>query len=132
VTPLDQTIFGVVTPEDGKRPGNCWQACVASLLDLPLDQVPHFIEVSPRTWERHTRRFVFEHTGLDLGCFLPEFPLTEPGQYVIGSGPSPRGDFLHAVILDGATGALAHDPHPSRAGLAGPPIEVHRFAEVAR
>ena len=129
MTPLDQTIYG--TGENGKPPGNCWQTCVASLLDLPLTQVPHFIERAPRTWYRSTRRFVVKHTGMDLGCFAPKFPLTEPGQYVIGVGPSPRGAFLHAVILDGVTGALMHDPHHSRAGLAGPLVEVYGFTVVA-
>jgi hypothetical protein len=127
--PLDQTING--NGENGEPVGNCWQACVASLLDLQLDQVPHFAMESPHSWFRSTRRFVFQHTGFDLGCFVPKFPLTEPGQYVIGVGPSPRGDFLHAVILDGTTGELAHDPHLSRAGLAGPVAEVFGFIEAA-
>ena len=37
---VDQTIF----VGDPQRPGNCVAACVATLLDLPLDRVPHFIE----------------------------------------------------------------------------------------
>lgn len=36
------------------------------------------------------------------------------------SGPSPRGNGVyHAVV--GRNGEVVHDPHPSRAGLAGDP-----------
>jgi hypothetical protein len=120
--PQDQTLF--VTNIDGAPMGNCWQACIASLLDLPLNEVPHFCNDWPDNWYQKTRDFVIEKTGMDLGCFVPGFPHTELGQYVIGSGPSPRGDFLHSVILDGVTGELVHDPHFSREGIVGPLEDV--------
>lgn len=131
MTPLDQTIYG--NGEDGGLLGNCWQACVASMLDVPLDQVPHFVQDSGENWYNDTRKFVVEHSGMDFGCFVPGFPHhTEPGNYVIGSGPSPRGDFLHAVILDGITGELVHDPHFSRDGLAGPVVDVIGFVDIQK
>lgn len=46
-----QTIYG--------SGGNCWQAVVASLLDLELDQVPHFVSF-PNSFEVHDA-FLLEH-----------------------------------------------------------------------
>lgn len=129
--PIDQTIYG--DGEEGRPVGNCFQACVASMLELPLDEVPHFAQDSGDDWYDDTRNFVREHSGMDFGCFVPGFPHhTQPDQYVIGSGPSPRGDFLHAVILDGITGGLVHDPHFSRDGLAGPVVDVIGFVDVEK
>lgn len=126
--PLDQTING--DGKNGNPVGNCWQACVASLLDLPLDQVPHFALESGEDWYRDTSLFVIKHTGFELACFVPGFPHTKTGGYVIGSGLSPRGAFNHSVILDGFTGELVHDPHISRAGLSGPVIDVFGFTRM--
>lgn len=126
--PVDQTIFG--DGENGRPVGNCWQACVASLLDLPLDKVPHFALECPNLWFMSTRLFVIEHSGFDLGCYIPDFPITFPGGCVIGTGRSPRGNFNHAVILDGVCGEMIHDPHPSRDGLADHVIEVFGFTEL--
>ncbi len=41
VMTVDQTILA----SDPKRLGNCLSACVATFLDLPLDEVPHFVEL---------------------------------------------------------------------------------------
>ena len=120
--PLDQTIFADPARGDGHDangvPGNCFQACVASILELPLEEVPHFATFDD--WLGETRRFVSEHSGGDLvvRVYAPEFPMfTTPGHFVIGAGPSPRGNFWHGVVLNADTGEMAHDPHPSRAGL---------------
>lgn len=125
---VDQTING--DGEEGRPVGNCWQACIASLLDMPIDQVPHFARDEPEWWFYKTCLFVLRQTGYNLGCFNPDFPITEPGGYVIATGRSPRGDYSHSVILDGVTGELAHDPHESRAGLEGPPVDVFCFVDV--
>jgi len=89
--PLDQTIYG--DGENGRSVGNCWQACIASMLDLPLDKVPHFALESGENWYPDTREFVIKQINMDLRCFIPLFPHTPSGGYVIGSGPSPRGSF---------------------------------------
>ncbi len=127
MTPLDQTVFG--NGENGNDVGNCWQACIASICDLPLDTVPHFAKEFPKDWWVRTRQFVINSTGVDFGCFNPDFPLTDQGYYVIGCGIGPRG-VMHSVILDGVTGELAHDPHPSHLGLQGPVIEVFGFIKL--
>lgn len=52
MTPVYQTIF------DDKR-GNCMQACTASILDLPLESVPNFIDY--RDWRGEMFDFFLKH-----------------------------------------------------------------------
>lgn len=121
--PVDQAVTACPIRNDGHAadgtPGDCFRACLAMLLGVDLTDVPHV--VSYVSWWDLTRRTVGELLpGFDVGCYAPEFPLypdAEP-RLVIASGPSPRGPFAHAVIVDARTGDLVHDPHPSRAGLA--------------
>lgn len=117
--------------EDGHTaagiPGNCLQAAVASLLELPIDEVPHFAVYVD--WFAAMRRWARERDG-----DFTYFPWPVPEEYSVGwasirawagehpefrvllGGPSPRGPFEHEVVgnVDLAT---VHDPHPSRAGL---------------
>ncbi|MGV9427078.1 hypothetical protein ACWDO7_22680 [Streptomyces sp. NPDC003656] len=89
------------------RPGNCLQATVASLLDLPLDEVPHFAEHDD--WLQRLFDFCHSH-----GYALEFQRVTKYCAYGMAWGPSPRG-VRHAVCW--ADGRMSHDPHPSRAGL---------------
>lgn len=89
------------------RPGNCLQAAVASLLDLDLDEVPHFIEYDD--WEERLVDFCMAHGYRPLMR-----PPTTHVPYGIAWGPSERG-VRHAVVW--VDGAMAWDPHPTRAGL---------------
>lgn len=116
---VDQTIFADPVRGDGHNaagvPGDCWRACIASLLELPTKVVPHFLLYGEELWWHETLEFVRGRTGLTLYYHEdPVFPFDT--EYLIGSGPSPRGDFHHAVILR-ADGTMAHDPHPLRSGL---------------
>ena len=129
MTPVDQTVEGVG--------GNCYQACLASVLDLPLDAVPHFVAIEGPTdpssgalWFFEARLWLRETFGLDLYSYDTADEPTPRGvfasadlapcqQAAIGCGKSPRGDFLHAVVVD-LDGVMVHDPHWSRSGIAGP------------
>lgn len=86
--------------------GNCLQAAVASLLDLDLDDVPHFI-LDP-AWEISFMDFM-EANGQPVT--LTKYTGEENG---IAVGPTVRATHHAVVMLHGAT---AWDPHPSRAGL---------------
>lgn len=116
-------------------PGDCWRTAIACILDLHPSEVPHFIalfegmdadEDDPLTekfgpwWWRETRRWL-RARGRDIGVHPePVPPYVE--DYVLLTGPSPRGDFMHVVVGD-RYGKLVHDPHPSRMGLVGDPVE---------
>lgn len=122
--PVDQDILAA--NDDGTDangvPGNCYQACLASIVEKPLANVPHIVSL-PGDWWINVQAWA-HHEGL-MHTFLgadDDDRLTAIRQAgdvlgIIGAGPSPRGPFLHAVVLNPDTLQLAHDPHPSRKGL---------------
>lgn len=126
MTPVDQTRFGAVD-------GDCFAACVATLLGLPLAEIPNFcapeqLDADGRWWPNF--RAWCAARGLEAVCLLAadQPPGAVPDFDAIGSGPSPRGAFLHATVW--RNGRLWHDPHPSRAGLAGPPVDWIWFQQL--
>jgi hypothetical protein len=119
MTPRDQEFLAVAG-----QPGDCARAVIASLLDLPMAEVPHFLADSDRTafgFYSLIEDFL-EERGLSMDWQSSPIYYLKSGQDVYHwiSGPSPRGnDMSHAVV--GLNGAIVHDPHPSRAGLLGEP-----------
>lgn len=119
MTPVTQTRFFNPNGSPGETRGDCWAACLASLPDLPIGDVPHFVQNDVDgglDWMVATQQFLQTR-----GYRMVYAAGTErPGSYYIQTGPSPRigpaGESIsHACIyLDGQ---LAHDPHPDRAGL---------------
>ncbi len=106
MTPLDQTVF---EPPHA----NCFQACLASLLEVPLDTVPQFMADHGENWHVAAMDWARER-GFDLlGFDLEDNTWRPPGLWIAG-GMAARG-FLHACIYRGDT--LAHDPHPDKSGL---------------
>jgi hypothetical protein len=109
LTPVDQTVVDPVT-------GDCLRACVASLTGLRLAEVPDFaaLDLSGEDWW-DALLLTLRRRGLRLEAV--EDPADEPGLSLV-TGPSPRFDGAwHAVVHRGP--GLAHDPHPSRAGVRG-------------
>ena len=97
--------------------GNCFQAAIASVIEWPLDAVPHFALLGEVHW------WDCAQAWLDQQGFWMEYQPDAfkeqgitPMPRCLLSGPSPRG-FSHSVVGDSATGEMLHDPHPSRAGL---------------
>ncbi|UGY15151.1 hypothetical protein HAP48_0042605 [Bradyrhizobium septentrionale] len=110
--PVDQDKFH--DRETGAR-GNCQQAAVASILELPLHQVPNFHDCEEGFWagfNNFVRSRGMAILALRNGDF--DYWLRTSGVHYLAYGPAERG-VLHAVVYRG--GKLAHDPHPSRAGL---------------
>lgn len=121
---------------EAQIPGNFIQAAIASVLELPLDAVPHFLLFGD-WWGVALVRFL-QSRGLALSTWtdreewvtywnelnVTSWPLVfaPADQIVIASGPSPRGDWLHVAVYRG--GKLLHDPHPDGRGIAGDPVEV--------
>lgn len=103
--PVDQTTFGASV-------GNCMSACIASLLDLPIKDVPNFLVHGDMmramsSWLRPR--------GLDPVLFEPKGLWNGPADVpCIHVGATARGE-VHAVVGRGLR--PVHDPHPSRAGL---------------
>ena len=135
--PVLQTILADPERGDGHNAegiaGNCYQAALASVLELPLEQVPHFAQDGER-WQETSSAWLSAQ-GVIRSFYVDEhltrltYPLrVEPGTDfwgtpveslvgALGAGPSPRGPWRHVVVLDPETGDMLHDPHPSGAGV---------------
>ena len=111
MTPVFQTIHQ-------HRNGNCFQACVASIFDLPIKAVPHFMENSAGDKWTQEQWDAVRKFGEDNGtqaCWIdnPEEPelvkmLHESDLYYIGIGLSFAGDWGHCVVMH--KGQNVHDP----------------------
>ena len=110
----EQTIF-----EKGK--GNCFAACVASILEVPVSEVIHFPDGECAEWRDIVNDWLFARGLFFLDISLPgdmrDSVVKYWGHHII-MGESPRdGDVMHAVV--GYKGDIVFDPHPSRDGLNG-------------
>lgn len=124
---VDQDKFGALV-------GNCFPACVASILGIPLETIPNFcalanFESLPDSewfeafiWWCNTLGWSY----IKLDC---SYTYLAEGQVVILTGKSPRGEFNHCVVgvFDGESFVVAHDPHSSRQGLDGDPTQYGMF-----
>ena len=101
--PVYQDKFGL----DWTKPdaGNCLQACLASVLEVALDAVPHFVVLE----DHHDamNRWLLEHYGLYVLAFPSTGPEPWAQGYYLQSGKGPRGAEHIVVMKDGE---LAHDP----------------------
>lgn len=105
--------------------GNCFSACLASVLELPIEEVPNFFhgeDKSPEAWWRRARAWL-ETQGFGIVCMTVDSdhhdPLHwyHPDAYLIVAGKSERGRD-HAIVCRG--GRMIHDPHPSQTGIIRP------------
>ena len=118
----------------GEQTGDCWKCCLASILELDYDDVPHFVEQEERgeadSWWNATqqwlrpRGFVLaqfglwgdEHPFLMFGSEQIRFHFTAPGHWLAGvTSPrtTPEGEHIsHVVVMSGSE--VAWDPHPLR------------------
>ena len=121
--PVDMQILH--DPENGQY-GDCQRACIASLLNINTDDVPHFHEGTDdeKIFDSRLNEFLcskglfhLETTFFDLS--------KKPDCYHMIYGKTER-DTWHAVI--GFNGEVIHDPHPSKAGLLDDEKEDWIFA----
>lgn len=130
--------------EDGKI-GDCWRCCIAAVLGLPAEDVPHFLqgddgEYNPccdadtQRW-LNGRGYVLTYAysqgrtqrALGFPCYSKECPSVA----LIAAGPTPRSRGLgkhHAVVM--LDGQIVYDPHPSEAGLTAIAEEYLIFKPV--
>lgn len=106
-------------------PGNCLQAAVATLLELDLDVVPHFVRyANPDGTGDPDELWWYALHGF-MATLQPAHRLVEervdprhpwlPDRPCLVTGKSPRGDFNHVVVYWGD--GRWWDPHPSDDGI---------------
>jgi hypothetical protein len=115
--------------------GDCWKVCLASILELGYEDIPHFVQLEedgeiPSHWNA-TIEFLRPHglTIAQFGLWGDETPYLmfgnekiryhfhAPGHWIAGvvsKRTYPDGEHIsHAVVMEGDK--LAWDPHPLRA-----------------
>ena len=109
--------------------GDCQRAVIASLLELPIDSVPHFGELA----QDNTEIFFTEIQNFlaPLGYQWMSFRAMDISGLLLNSetpiyheiaGPSPRfPGAYHATV--GLSGKIVFDPHPDGTGLVGDPAD---------
>jgi hypothetical protein len=109
--PVSQTKFGGAQHEVSER-GNCWEACLASILEVSLDDIGNFHSDDPdydfwvATQEALAR--------LGYVCCILDIKFAIGSCYWIATVPSVRlkwswgGPMLHSIVMKG--GKVAFDP----------------------
>lgn len=107
---------------------NCFAACLASILEIPIDAVPKGADGA--TWnlldvqEWLNTEFDLQALEITFGSGGTIYPMTHPITCIV-IGKSPRGEKNHAVVAEtcGLYGfTLIHDPHPSGLFIEGDPL----------
>lgn len=98
--------------------GNCFSACLASVLELPIERVPNFYDLAPHSepaaWWAEVRAWLAPLGWGVIHATVPAEVLAEyPGILIVGGKTSRYTD--HAVVY--VDGQLAHDPWPGGQGL---------------
>lgn len=124
MTPVDQEYLYV---EEPRQYGDCVRAVIASLLDLPIADVPHFLKEANGD---HYEFYCAIDDFLASRCLKIMWQVSlihywrpgDPDLYHYMSGPSPRDKNIHHAVV-GMNGNIVFDPHPDHTGLAGTPSQ---------
>lgn len=95
-----------------KEDGNCLCACLASLLEIPIESIPN---PKHNDWQDEMNRWLIENHGLYImsAALNPDsnyLPSAFVNNYTIGVGES-CNNLLHAVICRDKR--IVHDPLPN-------------------
>lgn len=119
---VDQTRTGMPS-------GNCMEACIASLLEVPLSDVPDLGDKKDSDWE--WCQIVLTNWLVTQGFWWVDFSIGDEkyadffkkhripdNAWVVLCGDNPDG-IAHAVVGQKISGELLmiHDPNPSRRGI---------------
>lgn len=115
-------------PNNGSD-GDCLRACIATVLNLPAEAVPHVMRSSGNVaemWQELRDHLKLSGLAPVVMNFAGQIPLNElltvfeaqnPGAVVIVIGTGHYGS-THAVVAQG--GEIVHDPSLSSEGLVSP------------
>ncbi len=116
---MNKVNMSVMHDPDNGVYGDCQRACIASLLEIDLKDIPHFYVTdndddffySLNSYLAAKGLFHLETTTIDFS--LPQFK-GMCNVYHLIYGKTIRGT-QHATV--GLNGVIIHDPHPSKVGL---------------
>jgi len=121
-----QTKFGGSDAPEAEQ-GNCMAACLASIFECSLDDVPDFAgSIMSGGWFFKAQKWLAER-NLSL-LMLPAKPIDVPAGYAMAAVKSPtlpNPDDGHMVVVKG--GKLAHDPNPANADRKVSDYEVTEY-----
>jgi hypothetical protein len=117
MTPIKQT--KIHDPEKGIN-GNCHRACIASILECDIDEVPPIEDIphppaeGETPWMHTLEKWVNSNGYTYGGIHADDLPRWEG--YYVGIGESPRfPGILHCVVCK--DGKMVWDPHPDASGI---------------
>ena len=101
--------------------GNCFQACIASILEIELDEAPNFMKDGVGKWNENWDEFmkISDYYLLDIELPSNTKDLIYDG-IIIANGKSPRGDWNHSIVWQ--NDRMIHDPYPDGNGIVGKPL----------
>ena len=107
-----------------KEYGDCWRACIASVLECDIEKFPH--PLIDEDWDVYYLKVfdVLEKMGYQWVGYTIEnvensvFEAKDTNGYIIAVGKSPRSTeenrWNHAVVWKNG---IVHDPHPDNTGI---------------
>ena len=108
--------------------GDCFRACVASILDLSIESIPNFMKEGPDKF-----LYNLDNWSKNIGYLLLDVEMEDISRfkdsYLIATGLSPRGkdkNHLHAVIY--LNEEMVHDPHPDNTCI----VEIKYYTVFVR
>jgi hypothetical protein len=87
----------------GER-GNCFQACLASILGTELYDIPDFVNVPGSNWFNDAAEWLYDNVGVHIVCYAGRIDCPA---YAIASYKQPNGRYHTVVIKDWE---IIHDP----------------------
>ena len=100
--PVFQTIYG-----DGV--GNCFPACIASVLEIDLEGIPNFCTVYKSRWQGELNKWLHQFgLGSLTVAFQDDFIPIQKG-WCLAAGPCGPEGVMHSVVMKDMK--MVHNPH---------------------
>lgn len=90
--------------------GNCFAACIASIFECEISDIPNFTDLNDDNWADEIAKRLKPYNIATVAYDLQQLGFDwHPSGYYIGAVQSPRFDCLHAVVC--FDGKSVWDPH---------------------
>jgi hypothetical protein len=122
--PVIQTVHGI--GPDGLPQGNCFPACIASIMKLPIDKVPFFTTETQGAQIDDANGWLRQ---FNLRLNMRPYRAGAKSNHCLARGVSPRfPSHFHMVVWK--DDSMVHDPHPDQRGIIGKPTHLIHFEGI--